>query len=155
MAINSLFHITSLKNISKILEGGLLVNSNNHGFIGQQRNIYYPKYGIQPIFMSTKPKDIYDTQLTDHYVKDNKCVVLSVDVNGLKVEDEYEYLKTNPSPWDSFENVDPRILFKRDFICRNDIKPERISIYSCAMDLFFFGQISTDFYKNYINGICV
>ena len=149
-----LFHITPLKNLSRILEKGLEVNSSNNGFVPKSAiKNYYKKYGMQPVFLTTNPVDVYKTQLTESYVKNNKCVILKID--AVDLEDEYAYLKQNPSPYRTYKDVlNSNIVLNRDFISRNNIEPNRIEVFSCAMAFFFFGQIRENVNTSHISSIC-
>lgn len=125
-----LFHITPMKNVLKILTGGLRINTYNNGFVNREHiNEYSRKYGLQPIFLTTDIAGVIKTQLTERFIINNRCVLLQVDARDIEIEDEYEYLKGNPYPYKSFDSIDPHI-FGRDYICRNDIAPEVITVIS-------------------------
>lgn len=122
-----LYHITKIKNIESILIQGLKVNSRRNGFIRKDYlKYYYEKYGCQPIFLTNDVDFVVKTQLTDEFF--SKYCVLKINVDGLILENEYEYLLDSNSVFD--ENLIEFIkdYFGKTFITRQNISPERIQI---------------------------
>jgi hypothetical protein len=125
-----LYHITEIKNIENILVNGLLINSKNNGFVSRDGiKEYYKKYGLQPIFLTNDVDYIIKTQLTESFFK--KCKILSIDVTGLDLEDEYNYLEEK---WNLYYNCNEDMYINildrkgKSFICKENIKPDRIII---------------------------
>lgn len=125
-----MYHITKKSNLNKILSQGLLVNSNNNGFVKKTYlHNYYIKYGLQPIFLTTDVDFLIKTQLTNNFYK--SCVILKVNVSSLKLEDEYDYLNQKwylyyKTKNDMFENISQ--FLNKTFICKDNIEPDLIYI---------------------------
>lgn len=124
---NILYHITTEKNLSNIISNGLQINTGKIGFckLGILKT-YNKKYGCQPIFLTndyefTLKKDIGDN------IKN--LYLLTINVFGLPIENEYEYLKNN---WKLFYNSEEDMIenlsmyFDKHFICKSDIDFNRI-----------------------------
>jgi len=125
---NFLYHITKKKYLDKILTEGLLINSNKNGFVRKSYlEKYHIKYGLQPIFLTNDVDYIIKTQLTDDFCK--SCVLLKVNISGLKLEDEFDYLNEKwylyyYSKDDMINNISK---YKgKSFISRENIKPNLI-----------------------------
>ena len=123
-----LYHITKRKYLDNILTEGLLINSNKNGFVRKSyiKN-YLDKYGLQPIFLTNDVEYIIKTQLTNDFYK--LCVTLKVDVSGLRLEDEFDYLNEKwyfyyQSKDDMIKNISK--YSGKSFICRESINPNLI-----------------------------
>ena len=127
-----LYHITKKQNLPSILTRGLISNSDIGGFVSKTHlNVYKTKYGTQPIFLTNDTKWIIDTQLTDEWMID--AVILKVDVTGLNLEYEYDYMVKGKMISESTEKTEEYLNSTgngpnnpKTFICRGDISLGRI-----------------------------
>lgn len=123
MINNILYHITKNKYIDDILICGLKINSGYCGFVNKfYIKEYYKKYGMQPIILTNNIEYIIKTQLTSKFIKN--CSVLSINVNGLYIEDEYKNLNKNWSLYynsydDMYDNC--KNYYNKSFICKENI----------------------------------
>jgi hypothetical protein len=117
-----LFHITKEVWLSQILTTGLLVNTNNNGFVPKHAiRGYHEKYGCQPIFLTNDVDFVITTQLTEEYISTNKCVLLAIEETDLELEDEYDYLKQK------YPNIQEKYMQYKTFICKQNIEPNKIT----------------------------
>lgn len=126
----NLFHITKEKYLPSILSHGLIINSNNTGFVGKYyiKN-YYKKYGMQPIFLTNDYSFIIETQLTKLFLKDS--VLLQINSSLILIEDEYNYDNIYfqviyGSYQKMIENL--KLNIGKTFICKHNINPELITV---------------------------
>ena len=129
-----LYHITKKQNLISILTRGLISNSNIGGFVSKGHlNEYKRKYGSQPIFLTNDTKWIIDTQLTDEWMVD--AVILKVDVTGLDLEYEYDYMVKGKMISESTEktveylnSTGNGLNNPKTFIWRGDISSDRLVV---------------------------
>jgi len=136
-----LYHLTKLSNIPSILIQGLRVNSGIMGYQGfldgsWVRKSYHEKYDMQPVFLTKDIKLIIESQLTSNFIKSNKIVCLSVDVDNLPVEAEYDYIEKRwflyyKSYEDMKDNLKNEVTLDTTFICRQNIPKKRILGMEC------------------------
>jgi hypothetical protein len=130
--MDTLYHITRTDYLSAIMSRGLRIDVNRQG-IGLYPHDYIKRYGQRPIFLTADADHIWNTQIGR---SESSWLVLAVNVIGLKLEPEYDYLHNH---WNQYfltyqsmlENIanDPH----NTFICRQSIPPERLTPVRCLI----------------------
>jgi hypothetical protein len=141
--IEILYHITIKEYSDDILKNGLNINIDKreqryHAFtLPECRKKYIAKYGLCPIFLTIAPQKVKETQIGSNWKK-LTYIILSVDVRGLLIESEYDYLKLKKNkkfnPYSTFTEAKKHYPVNRDFICKENISPNRITFFSTLDD---------------------
>ena len=126
-----LYHITPYKNLNKILKEGLIPDTKNSGICvlkgRMQRRRLVEKYGIQPIFLTTSPKLVLDTQAGPGWIKTYNPALLKIETTNLILEDEFDYLKEKWSKqYTSYETAIKAHPLGVHYICRHAIPKDSI-----------------------------
>lgn len=110
----TLYHITPKANISSIATQGLLINQRSCMTKASDSADKIRTYGVIPIFLCEDPLRLAKEQLTSGWIEQSDPVVLSVDVYGVPVVQEYAHLtwfkdvKHMCFTWVSLKNIEPQ-----------------------------------------------
>ena len=134
--IKYLYHITKSRNVLSILTCGLKSNTNKAGFVDRSFiKEYYKKYNTQPVFLTSDVEFIIKTQLTDKWMFDSDAKILRIDVSGLVLEYEYDYLihqkMINNSKHKTLEHLERQFNSPSNpltFIHKGDVESFRITL---------------------------